>query len=326
MKRIWVDYGSLHVEQENDTRLIALHYVLGNRDALQLVGVSAADEATRHVLEKILRQAGMPAPISLQNGAGALAICQESVSLLALGGTDLLLLEKPACLAQIVLVGCEELVAADALDLTAPGTVLFQENQTAFITIGKTAQQTSCCCCSAPSQDAPDFADLGLTAAMYVVHPEWFSLMHRDGGQGCYPFVHHMSEAIEEHVCKSLPQMRMQEENCPCQGAYLDKLVKPAVLVILSDGPSHGFQIIQELERRDLLGGESLDATGLYRMLKRMESAGYLISRWDTEKSHAKRVFQITPLGRNCLANWVGTLENYRDYVDRMVSQIKAAL
>lgn len=131
---------------------------------------------------------------------------------------------------------------------------------------------------------------------------------------------------MEEHLCKSLPQMRMQEENCPCQGSYLDKLVKPAVLVILSDGPSHGFQIIQELERRNLLGGESLDATGLYRMLKRMESAGYLVSRWDTEKAHAKRVFQITPLGRSCLENWVGTLENYRDYIDRMVQQIKASL
>lgn len=325
MKNIWVDYGELHLERENDTRLIALHYVLGNRDSLQLAGVSAEDAATRGVLEKLLRQAGKAAPLSVSEAAAALHRGAEPMALLALGGLALCRQGPYPCLTQRVLVGCEEYLCTDVLDLTETGTVLFQESQTLFITIGKTAQQ-GCCCCGSPSQDAPDFADLGLTAAMYLTHPEWFSLMHRDGGQGSYPFVQHMSEAIEEHVCRSLPQMRMQEENCPCQGAYLDKLVKPAVLVILSDGPSHGFQIIQELERRDLLGGESLDATGLYRMLKRMESAGYLISRWDTEKAHAKRVFQITPLGRSCLANWVETLENYRDYIDKMVGQIKAAL
>ena len=326
MKRVWIDYGTAHLEQENDTRLIALHYVLGNRDSLLLAGVSAQDDATCTVLEKILRQTGSGAPVRLDRAAQLLRDNTQPMALLALGGTELCQRGHYPSLTERILVGCDEYLASDVLDLTEPGTVLFQENQTLFITVGKTAQQSGCCCCSAPSQDAPDFADLGLTAAMYLTHPEWFSLMHREGSLGSYPFVQHMSEAIEEHACKSLPQMRMQEENCPCQGAYLDKLVKPAVLVILSDGPSHGFQIIQELERRDLLGGESLDATGLYRMLKRMESAGYLVSRWDTEQAHAKRIFQITPLGRSCLANWVGTLENYRDYIDRMVDQIKAAL
>lgn len=324
MKRIWVDYGEQHLEQENDTRLIALHYVLGNRDTLQLAGVSAEDAATRGVLEKLLRQAGKGAPVPRSEAAAVLRRTQEPTALLALGGPGLCQQAALACLTQRVIVGCEEHLCAEVLDLAQAGTVLFQENQTVFITIGKTAQPS--CCCGGAGQEPPDFADLGLTAAMYLTHPEWFSLMRRDNGQGSYPFVQHMTQAIEEHVCKSLPQMRMQEENCPCQGTYLDKLVKPAVLVILSDGPSHGFQIMQELERRDLLGGESLDATGLYRMLKRMESAGYLISRWDTEQAHAKRVFQITPLGRSCLTNWVSTLENYRDYVDRMVRQIKAAL
>ena len=325
MKNIWVDYGSMHIERENDARLLALHYVLGNRDALQLLGVSTSDDATREVLTKLLRQAGYPAAVDEAAAAAALSSCKAPVTMLALGGTALLARGPFSCLAEKVLSGCEEHLAADTVDFSEAGTVLFQENQTVFITNGKAQQQTTCCC-AASTNDAPDFADLGLTAALYIVHPEWFALMHQEDGCASYPFVRHTSEALEEHVCKSLPQMRMQEENCPCQGSYLDKLVKPAVLVILSDGPSHGFQIIQELERRNLLGGESLDATGLYRMLKRMESAGYLVSRWDTEKAHAKRVFQITPLGRSCLENWVDTLENYRDYVDRMVQQIKASL
>ena len=63
MKNIWVDYGSMHIERENDARLLALHYVLGNRDALQLLGVSTSDDATREVLTKLLRQAGYPAAV-----------------------------------------------------------------------------------------------------------------------------------------------------------------------------------------------------------------------------------------------------------------------
>ena len=326
MHTVWIDFGALHIERETDARLLALHYLLGNRPQVQVAGVSTQDDSTKEVLEKILRQTGQEAPSTLEDAAAILSVRSEPVSLLALGGTDIFQQSgRFACLTGIILVGCEALIAADVLDLSQPDTALFLEPQTVRITIGQTLQQASCCCGSA-ALEAPDFADLGLTAAMYLLHPEWFSLMHYENSPASYPFLQHMSEAIEEDICKSLPQMRMQEENCPCQGTYLDKLVKPAVLVVLSDGPSHGFQIIQELERRQLLGGESLDATGLYRMLKRMESAGYLTSRWDTERSHAKRVFQITPLGRSCLANWVATLENYRDYVERMVQQIRAVL
>ena len=90
MKNIWVDYGSMHIERENDARLLALHYVLGNRDALQLLGVSARDDATRDVLTKLLRQAGYPAAVDEAAAAAALSGCKVPVTLLALGGTALL--------------------------------------------------------------------------------------------------------------------------------------------------------------------------------------------------------------------------------------------
>ena len=87
MKNIWVDYGAMHIERENDARLLALHYVLGNRDALQLLGVSARDDATREVLTKLLRQAGYPAAVDEAAAAAALSGCKVPVTLLALGGT-----------------------------------------------------------------------------------------------------------------------------------------------------------------------------------------------------------------------------------------------
>ena len=207
----------MHIERENDARLLALHDVLGNRDALQLLGVSARDDATREVLTELLRQAGYPAAVDEAAAAAALSDCKVPVTLLALGGTALLARGPFSCLAEKVLSDCEEHLADDTVDFSEAGTVLFQENQTVFITIGKAQQQTACCC-AASTNDAPDFADLGLTAALYIVHPEWFALMHREDGCASYPFVRHTSEALEEHVCKSLPQMRMQEENCPCQG------------------------------------------------------------------------------------------------------------
>ena len=168
MKNIWVDYGSMHIERENDARLLALHYVLGNRDALQLLGVSTSDDATREVLAKLLRQAGYPAAVDEAAAAAALSSCKAPVTLLALGGTALLARGPFSCLAEKVLSGCEEHLAADTVDFSEAGTVLFQENQTVFITIGKAQQQTTCCC-AASTNDAPDFANLGLTAALYIV-------------------------------------------------------------------------------------------------------------------------------------------------------------
>ena len=113
-------------------------------------------------------------------------------------------------------------------------------------------------------------------------------------------------------------------EKCACQGAFLDKFIQPAILVVLSRGSSHGFQMIADLERSGMVSGDSLDPAGLYRTLKKMEGSGLVTSVWDTESaSKPRRVYSITPAGRSCLDQWRETLEEYRANLDAILGEIR---
>ena len=50
-----------------------------------------------------------------------------------------------------------------------------------------------------------------------------------------------------------------------------------------------------------MVSGNGLDPAGLYRTLKRMETAGLVTSYWDTESaSKPRRVYSITDEGTVC--------------------------
>jgi PadR family transcriptional regulator, regulatory protein PadR len=105
----------------------------------------------------------------------------------------------------------------------------------------------------------------------------------------------------------------LDTEACPCAGGTLDKLVQPAILIVLSEGPLHGYALAERLSLMPLLGGQKPDASGIYRFLKTMESKGLVVSSWDTSQSGpARRVYEITDAGQGCLRKWIETLEEYR--------------
>ena len=115
-------------------------------------------------------------------------------------------------------------------------------------------------------------------------------------------------------------------EKCACRGSYLDKFLQPAILVVLQRGSSHGFQMISDLEKSGMVSGNGLDPAGLYRTLKRMETAGLVTSYWDTESaSKPRRVYSITDEGRHCLAAWEKTLLEYRSNIDAILRGILSA-
>lgn len=113
-------------------------------------------------------------------------------------------------------------------------------------------------------------------------------------------------------------------EKCPCKGDYLDKLIQPSILALLSEGPAYGLELLHELERRRLADGA--DSTGFYRALKKLESTGKLTSSWQVgsgERPH--RVYALTQAGYNCLLNWQRTLLTYLEDVNRVSDAVNAA-
>jgi DNA-binding PadR family transcriptional regulator len=105
-------------------------------------------------------------------------------------------------------------------------------------------------------------------------------------------------------------------------GGTLDKLVQPAILAVLAEGPIHGYRLAERLGAMPSFAGHKPDASGVYRLLKVMEGRGLVVFSWDSSRTGpAKRTYQITPEGQKCLGRWVRTLEEYRD---RIMSLLKA--
>ena len=114
---------------------------------------------------------------------------------------------------------------------------------------------------------------------------------------------------------------------CPCVGDTLDKLVQPAMLAILVKESLHGYELARKVGKIPYYLDGAPDVSGIYRMLKSLEARGMVTSEWDvSEGGHPKRLFTVTPEGRQCLENWNITLQNYHKAIGSLLKATQAAL
>src|ERR1041385_1288995 len=78
---------------------------------------------------------------------------------------------------------------------------------------------------------------------------------------------------------------------------HLDLLL----LAILSEGPAHGYAVIESLRDRSS-GTFDLPEGTIYPALHRLESQGLLRSRWSEDSARRKRIYQLTPKGQQVLS------------------------
>jgi DNA-binding PadR family transcriptional regulator len=115
--------------------------------------------------------------------------------------------------------------------------------------------------------------------------------------------------------------------DCPCDGNTLDKLLHPAILVALTEGPIHGYRLAERIEQMVGTFGGTPDVSGIYRFLKKMEASGYVASAWQAgDTGHAKRLYELTAGGHSCLASWTATLETYHEAIGNLLREAKAAV
>ena len=114
---------------------------------------------------------------------------------------------------------------------------------------------------------------------------------------------------------------------CPCVGATLDKLIQPAMLAILAQGPLHGYKLAQMIGDIPHFLDDSPDVSGVYRMLKTLEKRGMVTADWDiSQGGRPKRLFTITDVGRQCLEHWVVTLQNYHKTIGSLLKTTQKAI
>ena len=114
---------------------------------------------------------------------------------------------------------------------------------------------------------------------------------------------------------------------CPCVGATLDKLVQPAVLAILTELPLHGYELARKVGNIPHFLDEAPDISGVYRILKSLESRGLVTSNWDlSQGGRPKRLFAITEEGRRCLEHWNDTLKQYHKSIGSLLKTTQKAI
>ena len=85
------------------------------------------------------------------------------------------------------------------------------------------------------------------------------------------------------------------------QGDALKGHLDLLLLAVLANGPAHGYAIIEALRARSE-GVFDLPEGTVYPALHRLEDQGWLQSEWAETTGRRKRVYQLTPKGREMLA------------------------
>lgn len=110
-------------------------------------------------------------------------------------------------------------------------------------------------------------------------------------------------------------------KECEELGKNLSRMSQPTILSILAEAgkPLHGYRIVKLAAGSPMFGGKKPDAAGIYRTLRRMEEQELVVASWDTpETGTAKRLFDLTPRGRECLRRWIDALACYCETIQEL--------
>jgi PadR family transcriptional regulator PadR len=96
------------------------------------------------------------------------------------------------------------------------------------------------------------------------------------------------------------------------------------LLLKLRGGPAHGYRLLDGLDEFEL---GHLDPSVVYRTLREMELGGWVASTWDPQKTQGppRRVYRLSPRGREVLAEWARALESSKAGIDRFLEAYRRA-
>jgi len=107
--------------------------------------------------------------------------------------------------------------------------------------------------------------------------------------------------------------------HCHEHGSRLP-LLQPCLLLLLYEKPAHGYELIERLMQLGF--DQSLDATTVYRNLRRMEEEGLVTSQWDTQRpGPARRLYQLTPEGEDLLHSWASAIRQRKETLEKFLNR-----
>ena len=104
--------------------------------------------------------------------------------------------------------------------------------------------------------------------------------------------------------------------------ARVERFGEPALLLLVSRGPTHGYQLLERLPA--LIGEDRVDVGNIYRALRALEADGLVVSEWQGDlPGPAKRTYSLTDAGQAVLAHWLDSLVALRSNLTTFLDQAK---
>jgi DNA-binding PadR family transcriptional regulator len=105
----------------------------------------------------------------------------------------------------------------------------------------------------------------------------------------------------------------------------LYRFVEPVLLLLLKKkGQSYGYELASDV-RKYALTDAKIEVSALYRTLRQLEQNSCVTSKWDVEGSGpARRLYVLTPRGKQHLEEWVMVLDHISTSMSRFVEEARS--
>ncbi|MBI4235970.1 MAG: helix-turn-helix transcriptional regulator [Chloroflexi bacterium] len=126
-------------------------------------------------------------------------------------------------------------------------------------------------------------------------------------------------------LAREAAMVAIRQESVPEPAAPLMwGFVQPAVLLLLTEGPRHGYALLEELRGRGYLPGDA-DVGNLYRGLRRLEAEGHVVSSWVRQEGPgpSRRIYRITTRGEGLLFQEALALAQRAGTTERLLSEYR---
>ncbi len=102
-----------------------------------------------------------------------------------------------------------------------------------------------------------------------------------------------------------------------------ERYIQPSVLMGLSIKASYGYELINTIQEYGFVEGKAPPGM-IYRHLRQLENQGLVVSEWETKESGpAKRMYGITPEGREVLSIWVEYMEDQAGKLEQFIQRYR---
>mgnify|MGYP001819268833 CR=1 FL=1 len=98
-------------------------------------------------------------------------------------------------------------------------------------------------------------------------------------------------------------------------GARRGRWIEPFVLLLIAEGPIHGYSVISQLDELGL-NSDGVDVGMVYRTLRELEAEGLVKTRWGLEEGPPRREYRLTAKGHEVLDEWVAVMAERRRLIE----------